>query len=366
MDKLVIIGANEFQNPLILKARELGYETHVFAWKSGDVGEETADHFYPISITEKEEILAKCREIEPEGVCTIASDLANITVQYLSKRLGLTHNSDRCIEITTNKYLMRKAMSDKGILTPVFYIAGSVDDIPTETLNYPVIVKPTDRSGSRAITKVESADELKTAIENAIVQSFEKKAIIEEFIEGDEYSFESISYEGIHTNLAITKKFTTGAPNFIETGHVEPSGLSDEKVREVRSVIFAALNALDIKYGASHAEFRITPDGDIRIIEIGSRMGGDCIGSDLVYLSTGYDFVKMVIDVACGRKPEMKEHKHYQKAEVKFMFTKADIDELNRKIRLGHKIQYISRIDEQNAGKVSDSSTRVGYYIFTE
>ena len=57
MEKVVIIGANSFQNPLILKAKQMGYETHVFAWKSGDIGEKTADYFYPISITEKEKIL---------------------------------------------------------------------------------------------------------------------------------------------------------------------------------------------------------------------------------------------------------------------------------------------------------------------
>ena len=366
-EKLVIIGANEFQNPLILKAKKLGYETHVFAWKSGDIGEETADHFYPISITEKEEILAKCREIEPVGVCTIASDLANITVQYLAKQLGLTHNSDRCIYISTNKYLMRQAFKDNGIPTPAFYIAGSADDIAEETLNYPVIVKPTDRSGSRAITKVEGADELKTAIENAIAQSFEKKAIIEEFIEGDEYSFESISYEGVHTNISITKKFTTGAPNFIETGHVEPSGLSDGKAEEVRQVIFAALDALDIKYGASHAEFRITPEGDVRIIEIGSRMGGDCIGSDLVYLSTGYDFVKMVIDVACGRKPEIKTIGTARRANIRFLFDRDDIAGLEkRKSEQPESIYRISKIEMSNLGHTTDSGSRLGYYIYTE
>ena len=56
-EKVVIIGANSFQNPLILKAKEKGYETHVFAWASGDVGEKTADYFYPISITAKSEAI---------------------------------------------------------------------------------------------------------------------------------------------------------------------------------------------------------------------------------------------------------------------------------------------------------------------
>ncbi|MCF0186910.1 MAG: carbamoyl-phosphate synthase large subunit, partial [Bacteroidaceae bacterium] len=65
--KLAIIGASELQNPLILKAKEMDIETHVFAWEAGAVGEKTADFFYPISIIEKEEILAKCREIGIDG-----------------------------------------------------------------------------------------------------------------------------------------------------------------------------------------------------------------------------------------------------------------------------------------------------------
>lgn len=66
MKKLVIIGANDFQNQLILKAKSLGYETHVFAWEDGAVGKDNADYFYPISIIEKDKILEKCKEIKPD------------------------------------------------------------------------------------------------------------------------------------------------------------------------------------------------------------------------------------------------------------------------------------------------------------
>ena len=77
MQKIAIIGANEFQNPLILKAQEMGFETHVFAWEVGDIGERTADYFYPISIVEKDKILAKCREIGVDAVVSVGSDLAS-------------------------------------------------------------------------------------------------------------------------------------------------------------------------------------------------------------------------------------------------------------------------------------------------
>lgn len=219
MKKIVIIGANDFQKPLIIKAHEMGYETHVFAWREGATGAEDADYFYEISITEKDEILDVCRKIRPQAVATIGSDLANITVQYLAEKLGLPGNSRECIENSTNKFKMREAFARAGIWVPFFAVAGENDKISVQESGYPVIVKPTDRSGSRGITRVERKEELKSAIARATEQSFEKKAIIEEYIEGAEYSVETISYQGTHTLLAITKKYTTGNPHYIEVGH---------------------------------------------------------------------------------------------------------------------------------------------------
>ena len=76
-ENLIIIGANEFQDPLILAAKDMGYVTHVFAWQSGDVGERSADYFYPISIVETDRILNICRMLSPVGVVSIGSDLAS-------------------------------------------------------------------------------------------------------------------------------------------------------------------------------------------------------------------------------------------------------------------------------------------------
>ena len=81
MKKIVIIGANDFQKPLIQKAKEMGYETHVFAWREGATGAEDADFFSEISIVEMDAILAECRKIKPAAVATLGSALANITVQ---------------------------------------------------------------------------------------------------------------------------------------------------------------------------------------------------------------------------------------------------------------------------------------------
>ena len=151
MKKIVIIGANDFQNRLILKAKEMGFETHVFAWKDGSVGEQTADYFYPISIVETDQILEKCREIQPDAVVSIASDLANITVSKVADELGLPCNSPECVHISTNKYAMREAFIKARLATPRFYRVDRME-VYLFGLKLPVIVKHTDRSGSRANT----------------------------------------------------------------------------------------------------------------------------------------------------------------------------------------------------------------------
>lgn len=368
MENFVIIGANSFQNRLIQKAKELGYRTHVFAWKSGDIGEKTADVFYPVSIREKERILEICRGIKPVGVASIASDLAVTTVNYVAENLGLVCNPYGDSLKCTNKYEMRKAFAKALVPVPKFI---AVSEPPAEErlcgFSYPLIVKPTDRSGSRAVTKVQSFDGVKAAVAAALDCSFEKRAVIEEYMEGDEYSCECVSYRGAHSFLAFTKKHTTGAPHFIETGHDEPSDIPAEYQDGIKRRVFAALTALNVQNGASHTEFRLDASGGARIIETGARMGGDCIGSDLVYLSTGVDYLRAVVDIACGRKPDLSPEHAPQKASVRFIFDRADFDEMKRVEKDPSKrLRYVSDIDTAAFGSVTDSSNRAGCYIYTE
>ena len=105
---------------------------------------------------------------------------------------------------------------------------------------------------------------------------------------------------------------TTGAPYFVELEHHQPSSLPIDIQNKIKVLVPQALDALHIRYGASHSEIKITEDGDIRFIEIGARMGGDFIGSDLVKLSTGYDFLDATIQGAMGifKEPLIIEHNY--------------------------------------------------------
>ena len=136
MKRLAIIGASYLQEPLISRAKELGYETHVFAWKANDIGEIIADVFYPISIIEKDEILNVCKDLDLDGICTIASDLAAVTVNYVAAKLGLPGNSMESTAKSTNKYLMRRAFEDNSDPSPKSILVHSIKDLEGAELNH--------------------------------------------------------------------------------------------------------------------------------------------------------------------------------------------------------------------------------------
>lgn len=365
MKRLAIIGASDFQNPLILKAKEKGCETHVFAWKSGDIGETTADHFYPISTAEKDQILLKCREIGVDGVCTIGSDFGNVTAAYVANHMGLVANSMDSIAKSSNKHLMREAFAQGGDPSPKSFLVTNEKEagkIAAE-LQFPIIVKPTDRSGSRGITRLDSPEGLVDALRAAFEVSWEHKAVVEEFVVGEEFSVEYLSWQGEHHFLQLTKKFTTGAPHFIETGHFEPAVVSAPLLRRIQHVVEHALDTLGIRYGASHSEILVDAEGNPWIVEIGGRMGGDCIGSDLVSLSTGVDFVGGVVDVALGNEPNLTPYHEPRLSAIRFVFSKDDVRAL-QDVEAQHPELLVRHSGiEQFDHVVTDSSSRFGFFI---
>lgn len=361
--KIAIIGGSYLQLPAVLKAKELGYEVHCFSWKDGAVCADYADYFYPISIIEKERILEECQRIGINGITTIASDVAVLTVNYVASNMGLISNPDDYSTITTNKYLMRQCFVDNGVPSPRFTIADDANKYNIKAFKFPLIVKPTDRSGSRGVEKVLDPVQLDAAIQRARKESFSNTAIIEEFVTGREISVESISYKGRHYILQITDKVTTGAPYFVELEHHQPSSLPDDIKEQVKGIVLHALDALHIEYGASHSELKITEDGDIRVIEIGARMGGDFIGSTLVRLSTGYDFLEAVIKVAMGEfeEPVITEHNYSG-----VYFLSKETEYIKKYIENSQDYSEIveAKITDEALRNIECSGDRSGYFIY--
>jgi biotin carboxylase len=361
MKKILIIGASYLQVPLIKKVRELGFESHVVAWEDGAVGKEYASKFYPISIVDKETILELAKRLKPDAVLSIASDLAEKTVNYVARSLGLVSNSEWTNECTSNKFKMREILSLSGILCPQYFRVTDKSQLSDLCIVLPVIVKPTDRSGSRGVTLVFHSDDLSSAVDKALDESFKKEVIIEQYIDGAEVSVESISQNKRHQVLTITDKQTTGSPHFVELGHKEPSNLSFTICDKIKEITLSILDITEIEHGASHTEFKIDSVGNVYLIEIGSRMGGDFIGSDLVYYSTGFDFVKASIEVSLGI--DYSEKKRFNRnVAIRFFATKHEFYQFLEEY-LDLKIIKKGIIGEE-VKDLASSSDRVAYVIY--
>lgn len=306
MKRLLIIGASILQLPAIKKAKELGHYVAVADFNPNAVGIPYADEFYNASTIDIEAICKVAEEFKPDGIMTLATDMPMRSIAAATLRLGLPGISMDTAVKSTDKGEMIKAFKEHGVESPWFYIIENVLKLNalSPQLSYPCILKPTDNAGSRGVMLVESVEELLEAYQYSVSQSRGGLVILEEYMTGPEVSVEVMVVDGEPHVLQVTDKLTTGAPYFVEMGHNQPSMLPAEDVERIKDLACRAVKSVGINCGPSHVEIKLTPTGP-KIVELGARMGGDCITTHLVPLSTGVDMIKATIDVSLGLKPDI-------------------------------------------------------------
>ena len=151
------------------------------------------------------------------------------------------------------------------------------------------MMKPVDGSGSRGASKVEKAEDFAKAAEFAMSGSITHRAVAEPFIDGKEYGVESFVDNGEIHVLAVMQKDMTKPPYYAELGHAIPSGLSDEVEAKVKTCVYRAICALGINHGSVNMDLLITKAGNVHIVDIGARMGGNLIGSHIIPAGTGIE-----------------------------------------------------------------------------
>ena len=140
----------------------------------------------------------------------------------------------------------------------------------------------------------------------------------------------------------------------------------EETLAEIQALVPRVLDCLGVRFGASHTELKIDEKGGIKLIECGARMGGDCIGSDLVPVSRGVDYVKGCVDVACGRAPMLTPAHEGRVAAIRFIFSQRDLDSLAYiQSHYPQALCHVSDILPLDGREISDSSTRYGFFILS-
>ncbi|MBQ9117134.1 MAG: ATP-grasp domain-containing protein [Clostridia bacterium] len=284
----------------------MGLTVAVADYNPKAVGIPYADKYYNVSTVDEAGVCAAAEDFQADGIFTLATDMPMRSVGYTCDRLGLCGIDHATAIRATDKGEMIKAFEAAGLACPRFFLPESAQDAVTlgEKLGFPLVCKPIDNSGSRGVALVRSRGELEGAIRYAIENSRAGRVILEEYLVGDEVSAEIVVWEGEAHVLAITDKQTTGAPEFVETGHSQPSRQPVETIESIKQLARDAVKAVGIKVGAAHVEIMVTKRGPV-LIELGARMGGDCITTHLVPLSTGIDMIEANIEIALGIKPDI-------------------------------------------------------------
>lgn len=334
---VLIFGVGPLQLSIIERAKRMGLYTVGIDPMADATCRDAVDAFEVVGGQDYE---GTCDVVEKYGInaiVTAATDKPLVMMARIAEKYGFPFYSVETAQWSTDKFQMKQRfiagdiphakgitlsrddMSQLPLAISHWPLAGDKDSQqPTannQQLHYPVIVKPRDNSGSRGVKLCRNKEELKVSIEEALENSKLDTVLVEEFIEGPEYSIESLHYfEGSQQPTAngqqpeckseviqFTEKKTTEFPYNVELGHKQPANLTDEQKDSIREIVSKIGKALKFENCPSHTELKINERG-IFVIETSPRLGGDYITSTLVPLSTGINMEDQLLHIALGEK----------------------------------------------------------------
>ena len=368
MDKksILVFGVGELQKSIIGRAHNkglfvIGIDPCADAFCKDDV-----DAFEIVGGQDYEGTLAVAKKYNVSAVVTAATDKPLVMMARVAKELNLPFYSVETAQWSTDKYQMKQRFIAGGVPCAKGRLVKSAQE--TADFVYPVIVKPRDNSGSRGVKLCRTQEELQSCIDEALEYSHLDSVLVEEFIEGQEYSIESLHYNGKTEVIQFTEKKTTEFPYNVELGHKQPANLTESQRNAVRDVIAKIGDALHFENCPSHTELKINERG-IFVIETSPRLGGDYITSTLVPLSTGINIEDQLLNIALGEPVDTKTGRTEKASGVCFFSlpegTVKSIDEkineaslwncivdFNLKLKVGDKVN-----------KITSSLNRYGQFI---
>ena len=307
-DKTVlIIGGGILQVPLIQTAKTMGLKTAVADLNKNCEGFQICD--IPIEVSTRDiegiirEIKKLSQKVKIDAVVTAGTD-ASMTVSASANFLGLPGIRYVDAEAASNKIKMRKRLKKSGIPIPKFAPIWNIKDAreSLDFLNFPLVLKPADNMGARGVIKVNNRTELQESFVHTKKYSTSGEMILEEFMEGPEFSVDALSWHGNFKVTGIADRIITGSPYFIEMGHNMPSSFSNEILQKVEKIMIDGMKALGITLGSGKGDIKLTEKG-VMVGEIAARLSGGFMSSHTYLFSTGINLNKAILEIALGQEP---------------------------------------------------------------
>jgi biotin carboxylase len=233
----------------------------------------------------------------------------------VGERLGLPGISYETALRATDKLRMRAALSAAGVPSPRFVearaVSGSADRggnplAAACELGFPLVVKPADSMGARGCRSVRDAAELERAVADALPHSRTGRVIVEEYVEGPEFSIDAVVVDGEIRIRGLADRHIVFAPYFVEIGHTMPTAARPEIAREVLRVFELGVRALGIERGAAKGDIKYSPRlGTAVVGEIAARLSGGYMSGWTYPYASGIEVTREALEAAVGLTPAL-------------------------------------------------------------
>jgi biotin carboxylase len=333
-ETIIILGAGVMQGPVINIAKELGFYAIALDGSKEAPCVSMADQFEQIDLKDKEGIEVFARSLQGTtnrlGIMTAGTDFS-ANVAWVAEKLGLPGIPYESALNASDKSRMRECFKKAGLPSPNFITITEADlplslnslfptpqggnaatplpkaATPPPYSPFPLVIKPVDNMGSRGCRRIDSAEELNEAAKTAIGFSRSGRAILEDYMEGPEFSVDAIVYHGEITICGLADRHIFFPPYFIEMGHTMPTVIEEEKQEALLDTFRTGIHALGLdgkeSIGAAKGDIKLTDKGPM-IGEIAARLSGGYMSGWTYPYSSGALPIKGAILAAMGRKPE--------------------------------------------------------------
>lgn len=353
--KLMILGGHLYLLPVIEKAHELGIYVITVDYLPGNEAHKYSDEYHNVSVIDKEAVLKLAKELKIDGITSFVNDAGVVTAAYVAEKMGLSFQCpyDSAV-ILQDKGKFRKFLEQNGFNVPK---SKKYDDIEValkdiDRFSWPVIVKPTDSCGSRGVTKVDSGEDIESAIVFAIENSRSKSFIIEDYIsfKGYHSSADSFTINGqLVFNVYSDQLFENPINRYAPSQIIWPTTMEKNHQDYLTKELQRLMNLLKMKHGIYNIETCVGSDNKPYIMEVSPRGGGLRI-AEIQKMAYGVDLIENEIRQAVdmpiipmhSREPEgvWCELVLYSRKKTKITFAGINIDK-------SIKNQYIKYIDLQ-------------------
>jgi biotin carboxylase len=309
--RILMLGAGFMQGVAIRSAKERGWEVVAVDGNPHAVSAQLADRFEPIDLKDRENLASFALKLKAEGgldgVFTAATDFS-ASVAFVARACGLPGHSYEAALNASDKILMRGCFERAGVPSPSFIgiqessRKEALSLITAKSIGFPLVVKPADNMGARGCRKVESPEFLDAAIADAIRFSRTGCAIVEEYMDGPEFSLEALVYDGEIHMTGFADRHIFYPPYFIEMGHTIPTSFPDADVAALIDVFKRGIRALGLSHGVGKGDIKLTTKGPM-VGEIAGRLSGGYMSGWTFPYSSGIHLTNAALSLAVGERP---------------------------------------------------------------